>query len=329
MMHDLEPIALPGVRTLQLAREAELEFAGEVWCRSTRAGALVWSDDGSLLVLSHAGDQQRYQVGESLGAVRRSAGSTADMHGSRVVLACTDELRVLDTVTGQWGAGPVVSQAHEMSGVFTADGKLWLLTQGQGGVMLRVYGADAFDRPLASLPIEIAPGEGASWWLDAAHPTQPEVAMGAGMGQDGALAAFAELGPGGVEIRDVERDVVFAGYSPTGDTYALVGHCDNRVELRREGSRRARDLDTVLNAIDDRRDYSVVVLDEHRVLVPTAEGRLLLVDVTGDGLVEVRLDGDTRNWDWGSLVRAGEWLLTARLGDKQMRVWDARALGRE
>ncbi len=255
-----------------------------------------------------------------------------DVRGDRLAVAGPASLQLLD------GAGAVLRQHRfpeangENSCRLGADGSLWHLADLDGG-RARLRLLDAAGELLDQRELTHRASGGPAWWLEDAHPTQPTVAVSAGLGQDGAFFLLAHARERRLVLDAPVDGSCFAGWAPGGEAFATLPHHGTQLCLWSLGGAplRQRELRPMLEALDDGHSWSVCFLDDERLLLPTSEGRLLLVRMAGGEALELRLRGDVRNWDWRQigLVRlpgsSAPSLLTARSGDRALKVWDLTA----
>ncbi len=321
----LPPIDLPGVQLISL-RKRDTISSDRKLIAPTRAGVIVLGvSSPELTLLSESGDR-RVLIGTRAAELGPSAWSRLDIHGRHVAAVFSNQVAVLDLETNAWTSGPKFKPYDEASCAFTADGTLWVLFQRGEETTLSTFAPGAHAEAATTLPFNLAPGEGASCWLGTPHPREGLLPICLGMGQDGALTAFAHLSDGRLQLSGVVRDACFAGWSPSGDAHALLGHQDDVMQVRGHGGVVRRDLEPLLTSLDDCQNWQAVFVDERRCVVPTGEGRLLLLNAEDDVVTEVRLEGDSRNWDWSVVALVGDRLITSRAHDKALCVWDARPL---
>lgn len=326
-MRTLEPLELPGIHHVTLIHKESIGFRGDVRGRTTLAGFFAHGARSSEVSLFTEHGDRKVAIGDRGATLRHDAGPTCDVHGPLLALACTDALHLLNVRTGEWTVGPSLRDVTAATCTFDAEGTLWLLTQVRHDFAhVQAFALNRYDAPVAERVLDVADGDDGGWWLDRPHTARNLVPVSAGMGQNGSVTAFVELGREGITLRNVVRDACFAGWTPSCDAYALLGHHDNALSIVSGRGSITRDLEALLEAIDDGHNYYAVPVGESRVLLPTGEGRLLLIDMQDDGATEVLLRGDDRNWDWGGVALLGDRLLTFRHRTEALDAWDATPL---
>lgn len=329
-MNDLPVVDLPGLvrpRTISRVRELAMPLA------PPEAGAHLWvrrADDGTMLLrwrsASHVvrcspdGQAARFEVDAPLADYWG-----LDARRDRIVIAGLDAVAVFDDRGGEIRRLEIDEPVDERSCRLLSDGSFVVLSSlRDGSAHLRLF--DRQGALLDSVFVTHWAEDHPSYWLDDAHPSVPCVSISAALGQDGAYFMLARARDGRLVLDAPLEGICFGAFGRDADgSVFTLPHCGDRLCKRRLDGTVVweRDLQPIFDALEDCHNWLVAVLDDDRVVVPTSEGRLLVVDREGEA-IELRCAGDERNWGWGFVDVRGHELYTVRSGDARVCVWDMR-----
>lgn len=323
---------IPGlVRIAQLEQVRRLELGTTFSARGTSGGSVLVRPDGSPFVIvvdARLSQARRIEASEACLAKAMALCEEKDL----LALAGPDVLTMLDQEGNtRWVLpypSPLTERSPWVTCHFSADASLfWLLLptgiyRERGSTLLVVD--PSCGEVLEEREIQIALDEGPSWWIEGPHPTAPAIFLEGGMGQDGSISVLATFESGRLALDRGKRSVTFVAYGDSGSSYASLSHYGHRLDWDRYPSREglsSTDLGRLFEELDDGHNWGAHSLGGRRLLVPSCEGRLLVVDPRQAEAVELRLEGDERTSCWSTIVVAGTSLVTARSGDGTLTAW--------
>jgi WD40 repeat protein len=331
--YDLERLELPGqIRTVEVPLVRELAIPLEpsghdsaLRFNRTASGALAmqWKERPEVAFWDLKSDQMETR---DLGATDASWRGI-DAWGDRFAVAGVSSLRILDRRGAFVREHRFENPDPAASCRFGADGSLWLLVaSGYGTARLHLF--DPSFEAQGVIEISHDASGGPAHHLEDPHPTQPVIPISAGMGQDGAFYVFARILDGELSLDAPVDDVCFAGWGPRGELFATLPHYGGLLQVCHfdRSVRWKHDLDPLLEILDESDNWEAHLIDAERAVVPTSEGRLLMITMGHSEVIDLRLHRDERNWNWAHVQLGPESsLITARSQDHMIRLWDLAA----
>lgn len=333
-MRDLEAARdIAGVvRVRRLDPTAHFDLDTRFTARLTSRGHVLLLPVGrphALVLDSNLRLRLRIEVPEAVSAQASSLCEERDLFA----VAGTEALTMLDERgKALWSLPYPVALAEPPSRVtchFSTGGSLfWMLlptgVYRQRGDTLFVIDPSC-GRVLEEREVRLALGEGPAWSIHGPHPVDTSLFLEGGMGQEGTLSVLATFKGGRLTLGQEKRSVTFVAYGDGGATYASLSHLGRRLDWDHYPSRApqsSRDLSRLFEELEDSHAWTGLHLGGGRLLVPSSEGRLFVVDPEDEEVTELRLNGDERNWNWSTVLLVGSSLVTARVGDQVLTAWD-------
>ena len=329
----MEPVrAIPGLlRVARSRRIASLEFDTTLAISSTGGEVLVRprGDPTLLLLDGELRETRRIQL-RLLSTAKAVVLCEAR---DRLAVAGPDRLAMCDAQGGvRWTLSyprPLTPPKPWVTGHFSANGALfWLLlptgAYRKRGDLLLVVDADS-GQVLEEREIRFALDEGPSWSLHGPHPTESTIFLEGGIGQEGSVSVLASFRGGRLHLGAGKRSVTFADYGKAGTSYVTLSQQGNRLDWDDypcRTTRSSRDLGEVFEALDDSHVFQALHLGGERWLVPTGNGRLLVVDPQVAEVAELELEGDTRDRGWSSVAVVGGALVASRSPGRALSAWE-------
>lgn len=331
------PEEIPGLlQTLWLNPTTSAEFEAEVSVTPTSSGALLVHAKGRTGVTLLSADLSVQRTIEVPELCEAKAMALCDERGL-LALPGRGAVRVFSLAGDLLWSLDYRNPARESAWTtchFSGDGRLlWVLVPNgepyETGDTLLVLDS-VTGSVLGREEIQECLDGGPAWSIHGPHPLLPGVFLEGGMGQDGTISLFATLGGGELNLSGLRESVSFAAYDDTaGQGHATLSHYENRLEWWQTSPLRrlaVQDLDPLFEALEDGHSWEAVFVAKGVLLLPTSEGRLLVVQRENPLVIELRLQGDERNWDWSKVLVLGDKLVTLRHGDQALAAWDLTPL---